>query len=261
LTLLNEQLHSDALAQEHAFVKTHPHFECPYGLAWVLQLALELREWSAELPDTFPGSWARALAPLEHLAAERIIQSLEGLPYPIRTGQHNQSAFAMGLALDWASANDPTIADRLCRRAVEFYSQDRDAPVAYEPSGHDFLSPALAEADVMRRVLGPAAFSVWLDDFVPHLEHTLTEGAWQPLRSPDPADGKLSHLDGLNLSRAWMMDGVAHALSDHDCRRASLIDSVQAHARVGLASIDATLYAGAHWLGSFAVYALTQRGL
>jgi hypothetical protein len=234
-------------------------FERPYGLAWLLQLAAELREWSE---DSDSQSWCTWLAPLESVAVERLSAWLPKLSHPIRSGEHSQTAFAMGLALDWSR----TVANRdfeslLIARVHDFHGHDVNAPLAYEPSGHDFLSPALAEADLMRRVMDGTEFASWLARFLTQIP---TDGstAWlMPVRSTDASDGKLAHLDGLNLSRAWMLEGIADALPVSDARRASLLASAKQHREAGLGAITAAHYAGAHWLGSFAVYLLTRRGI
>ena len=234
-------------------------FERPYGLAWVLQLAAELREW--ESPRAF--GWHAALRPLERIAIDRIVSWLPRLRWPIRSGEHSQSAFALGLALDWAAvAGDRAARDLFVSRARELYGADTDAPVAYEPSGHDFLSPVLGEADLMRRVLEPASFVTWFERFMPPLGGEAARRWLTPVVTSDRSDGKLAHLDGLNLSRAWMLEGIVHALpAGH--RDIEPIEAARAvHREAGLvAALETEHYAGTHWLGSFAVYLLTRRGV
>ncbi len=234
-------------------------FERPYGLAWVLQLAAELREWTS--PRAF--GWHAALRPLEQIAIERLMSWLPRLRWPIRSGEHSQSAFALGLALDWARiAGDRGAHELIVSRARELYGADVDAPVAYEPSGHDFLSPVLGEADLMRRVLNPEDFTVWLDAFMPSLDGEAARRWLTPVESTDRADGKLAHLDGLNLSRAWMLEGIARALPAEHRLRVPLEAACVRHREAGLAATIGTRhYAGTHWLGNFAVYLLTQRGV
>lgn len=231
-------------------------FERPYGLAWLLQLAGELREWNTPEARALSAS----LAPLETAGADRFSAWVEKLAYPIREGEHAQTAFAFGLALDWARAYRPALAALLERRIREFHAADRDCPIAYEPSGQDFLSPCLAEADLMRRVLPPAEFATWLTGFLPHLPADGSAG-WLPIGVvTDKTDGKLAHLDGLNLSRAWMLDGTASGLPATDPRRGSLLAAARAHADSGLAAVTGEHYEGGHWLGSFAAYLITGRG-
>ncbi len=248
------------LRAEHAFVSApgREGFERPYGLAWLLQLAAELREWR----DDDGGRWGAALAPLEALAAERLRDNFTRLPWPVRSGEHSQTAFALGLALDWARvARQDATAARLAQRALDFYAADRAAPIAYEPSGHDFLSPLLAEADVLRRVMDRESFATWLESFLPAGGDPALARWLEPVRSPDRADGKLAHLDGLQLSRAWMLAGVAASLPDASPLAAPLRAAAEAGRRLAVSAARSTHYAGTHWLGSFATYLLTDRGL
>jgi hypothetical protein len=233
-------------------------FERPYGLAWLLQLAAELREWE----DDDGRAMARSLEPLERIAAQRIADWLPKLTHPIRIGEHSQTAFAMGLILDWArSSGNASMTDLLVSRSRDFYLADRACPMAYEPSGHDFLSPCIAEADLMRRVLDADSFARWLSDFLPGIPDD-GNGDWlEPARVTDPSDPKLAHLDGLNLSRAWMLEGMAAGLPVGDGRVATLLASARAHSEAGLASVTGEHYEGGHWLGSFATYLVTGRGL
>ena len=260
LAALDRSLTIERLAGEAEYVGApgREGFERPYGLAWVLQLGTELRE-SEDAPAR---AWRAALAPLERLARDRLAAWLPRLPFPIRSGEHSQSAFAMGLALDWArSARDREFERIVSDRARAFHGHDEQAPIAYEPSGHDFLSPALGEADLMRRVLPPGEFAAWLRRFLPDPLKPATKRWLTPATTPDRADGKLAHLDGLNLSRAWMLDGIASAL-DPDAPHAELLRLAAAsHLEAGIAGLSSPHYAGSHWLGSFAVYALTRRGV
>jgi hypothetical protein len=233
-------------------------FERPYGLAWLLQLAAELRE--SDAPEA--RAWSAALEPLENLAAERISQWLPKLTRPIRVGEHSQTAFAFGLILDWArSAGRQDVEDLVVGRSRDYYLADRGCPLAYEPSGHDFLSPCLAEADLMRRVLGPGEFAVWLEGFLPAFP-TDGSGDWlEPGIVLDPTDPKLAHLDGLNLSRAWMLEGIASGLPEGDPRIPALEAAARVHREAGLRAVTGEHYEGGHWLGTFAVYLVTGRGL
>lgn len=233
-------------------------FERPYGLAWLLQLAAELREWD----DPDARRWSANLAPLERLAAERLASWLPKLTRPIRVGEHDQTAFALGLALDWArGANDTQSAALFEATLRRFYFADRACPLGYEPSGHDFLSPCLAEADALRRVLPPAEFATWLSGFLPALPVD-GKGDWlEPGLVTDPSDPKLAHLDGLNLSRAWMLEGIAAGLPDADPRRPALLAAAERHRAEALPRVTGEHYEGGHWLGSFATYLVTQRGL
>lgn len=236
-------------------------FERPYGLAWLLQLAAELREWD----DPQAKRWSQALEPLERASAKRIRAWVPKLSHPIRTGEHNQTAFGFGLILDWArSVGHQETAVLLESRIRELYLKDRDCPLAYEPSGEDFLSPCLGEADLARRVLSPEAFAEWLGTFLPGIPREPRNGRadWlAPGVVTDPTDGKLAHLDGLNLSRAWMLEGIASALPPGDARLPALRAAAAAHRESGLRSVTGEHYEGGHWLGSFATYLVTERGL
>lgn len=233
-------------------------FERPYGLAWLLQLGAELREWD----DPQAREWSRALSPLERAAVSRLSAWLPKLSRPVRVGEHDQTAFALGLALDWARiAGDLRFAELVEGRAREFYHGDRDCPIRYEPSGQDFLSPCLAEADLMRRLLRPAPFAAWLGAFLPGIPLDGSSSWLEPAVATDPADGKLAHLDGLNLSRAWMLDGIAAGLPAEDPRVAAIRAASAAHREAGLRAVTGEHYEGGHWLGTFAVYAATGRGL
>jgi len=195
---------------------------------------------------------ARILEPLEAAAAPHLEQWLAKLPYPDRSGQHPNTAFALGLMLDWARAVGRGREQIPFASAVRFYHGDRNGPIAFEPSGEDFLSPCLAEADVMRRVCMPEEFAEWLGRFLPDIP------VLRPVVSPDRSDGKLAHLDGLNLSRAWMLFGIARGLPDGDERRLRLLTAAEAHRDAGLAAVTGEHYEGGHWLGTFAVYLETM---
>lgn len=257
---LAESLTPEKLAGEVAYVSGEGRvsFERPYGLAWLLQLAAELREWD----DPRSERWAEALEPLERVAAERIREWVPKLTNPIRIGEHDQTAFAFGLVLDWAEvAGDEAMRELLAARIGDFYLGDRACPLAYEPSGHDFLSPCLAEADLVRRVLPPVRYAAWLGGFLPSIPLDGSSGWLEPAVVTDPSDPKLAHLDGLNLSRAWMLEGMAAGLPAEDPRVAALEATAAAHRRAGLASVTGEHYEGGHWLASFATYLVTRRGV
>jgi hypothetical protein len=205
---------------------------------------------------------AANLRPLEEAALLRLNDWLPKLSYPVRIGEHAQTAFALGLLLDYARATGNTkFTNLLVSKARQFYLADKDCPVAYEPSGEDFLSPCLGEADVMRRVLPSAEFARWLRTFLPQISLS-GKGPWlQPVVSPDPSDPKLAHLDGLNLSRAWMLEGIAAGLPKSDKRLPMIMAAAEEHKRAGLTAVTGEHYEGGHWLGSFAVYLVTKRGI
>ena len=243
MAALEKNITAANITVEAEYQKSRKNFERPYGLAWLLQLGLELREMQSPL--------AVRLQPLEAVAVERIKAWLPKLSHPVRTGEHSQTAFALGLMLDWArQAKDAEFTRLLEQRARDFYLNDRACPIGYEPGGQDFLSPCLAEADVMRRVLPAKEFAAWFKRFLPKID-------LQPAVVTDPTDGQLAHLDGLNLSRAWMLEGIASALGN----RQDLAKLAAAHRDAGIRAVSGQHYEGAHWLGTFAMYLVTGRGL
>jgi hypothetical protein len=259
---LAKNITAEAVAGEVAYLRApgRQEFERPYGLAWLLQLTMELREWDSQQARDL----AARLVPLEKEAVQRLSDWLPKLTRPIRTGEHSQTAFAFGLALDWARhVGDGAFEALLVERSRAFYAKDRACPLSYEPSGQDFVSPCFAEADLMRRVLPPREFAAWLGTFLPDIPRgTAADASWlEPGVVLDPADGKLAHLDGLNLSRAWMLEGIASALPAADPRRPALEGAARRHRDVGLAAVTGGHYAGGHWLGTFAVYLTSQRGI
>ncbi len=257
---LRKSLTAENIKQEAAYIRGEGRasFERPYGLAWLLQLCAELREWD----DDQAREMATNLRPLEDAAVERLTIWLPKLSHPVRIGEHDQTAFALGLILDYArSTKNDSLARLAAGSAKKFFFSDKECPLDYEPSGEDFLSPCLAEADVMRRVLPPYEFGRWLKFFLPQIP-TMKNVIWlKPVSSPDPSDPKLAHLDGLNLSRAWMLEGIASVLLPNDSRRHALSVAADEHRRAGLAAVTGAHYEGGHWLGSFAVYLTTRRGI
>jgi hypothetical protein len=237
-------------------------FERPYGVAWLLQLTAELREWD----DPRAHRWLSALLPLEQAYVDNMRSWLERLAYPIRIGEHAQTAFAFALFLDWARVSGERAFEELvAERSRAFYLDDRNCPLTYEPGGQDFLSPCLAEADLMRRLLAPDAYGDWLDGFLPGIPgdgEADDKARWLPLaRVTDRSDGKLAHLDGLHLSRAWALEGMAAGLPATDRRRPALLAASRRQGEAGLAAVTGEYYEGGHWLGSFATYLVTRRGL
>jgi hypothetical protein len=257
---LARSLTPEHLAAEAAYLAGpgRTSFERPYGLAWLLQLAAELREW----PDPEARRWAAVIGPLEAAAAARLTEWLPKLSRPIRIGEHDQTAFAFGLVLDWArTAGDTQMADLIVSKTSEFYRGDLACPLNYEPNGQDFFSACIAEADLMRRVLAPPVYAEWLRGFLPQVPSDGSAAWLEPAVVTDPSDPKLAHLDGLNLSRAWMLEGIVHGLPAKDPRRAALQAAADRHREAGLRAVTGEHYEGGHWLGSFAVYLSSGRGL
>ena len=257
---LKQSLTVENLKQEATYVRGEGRssFERPYGLSWLLQLCAELREWD----DPQAHEWLLNLTPLEDAAVERLTKWLPKLSNPVRIGEHDQTAFGLGLMFDYARTTKNEAFARLVRdSSKKFFLADKNCPLNYEPSGEDFLSPCLGEADVMRRVLPQKEFAGWLKGFTPQIPVTENPDWLAVAISPDPSDPKLAHLDGLNLSRAWMLEGILSALPEDDPRRPALQAAADAHRHAGLAAVTGEHYEGGHWLGSFAVYLTTRRGI
>jgi len=256
---LNASFQVDAVAGELAYINhdQRASFERPYGAAWLLQLTAELREWD----DPRARAWLELLAPLEAAYVARMTEWLGKLAYPIRIGEHAQTAFAFALFIDWARiAQDHQFLELVTERSRQFYLGDVNCPLNYEPGGQDFLSPCLAEADLMRRVLPPEEYAIWLAGFLPVIPEDGTAD-WIPLAIvTDRSDGKLAHLDGLHLSRAWALYGMAAGLPAPDPRIPAIRAAAQVQAEAGLAAVTGEYYEGGHWLASFATYLQTGRG-
>jgi Protein of unknown function (DUF2891) len=248
----------EAMATEARYldIKSNRSFERTYGWAWTLRLMSELQTWD----DPDAKAWRANIEPLAKTLVARLKDFLPKLTSPIRTGVHPNTAFALGEALDYAkAAGDKALADAVTRRARDYYQRDRACPLAYEPSGEDFFSPCLEEADLMRRVLLAAELSEWLQGFLPGLA-AKRPFPLSPAVVSDPTDPRLVHLDGLNLTRAWTLRAVARALPASDPRRKVLGTSAADHAKAGLARVSSGSYEGEHWLASFAVYLTTEAG-
>ncbi len=254
---LDQSLTPDHIAAEVAYLDApgRASFERPYGFAWLLQLSAELHAWTNQDAQR----WAATIEPLERAAVGRVERWLPNLRYPIRVGEHDQTAFAFGLMLDWADIRgDPRLRELIVGKAREFYGADRSCPLAYEPSGEDFLSPCLGEAALMRRVLDRNAFARWLTTFLPQIARDAGGKAWlAPAIVTDRSDPKLAHLDGLNLSRAWMLEDIAAALPASDRRVPILRATAGAHRVAALPAVTGEHYEGGHWLGTFATYLTT----
>ncbi|WP_310497946.1 DUF2891 domain-containing protein [Sandarakinorhabdus sp.] len=235
------------VAAECAYLDTPSSrgFERPYGWAWLLALHDEV----AEAP------MGALLAPMATRFAARFHAHLPQLTYPIRTGAHSNTAFALVLADDWARRHDPALAALITARALDWFSRDADAS-AFEPDGDAFLSPILCEAMLMARLLPPAQYRDWFDRLLPRAAQSLPASLFVPASVSDRSDGKIAHLDGLNLSRAWCWRHIAAALGPGHGAAALMADTAEAHLSAGLPHIAGD-YAGEHWLATFALLALT----
>ncbi len=247
---IDARLTADNIEREVAFFEKRETFEKPYGWAWLLRLAAELHLWD----DDYATKWGTALRPLEDRIVELFETEFLTDERPLRIGTHNNSAFALTGALDYARVTaNGGLATAVTRTATSFFADDADYPLAYEPLGWDFLSPALTEADLMRRVLEDGAFEAWLETFLPDPDVIPA-----PVDvSPGSDDGVELHLVGLNLSRAWCLAGLADAL-DGGQHAPALERSARAHAERGLERAFTEDYAGAHWLSSFVLYLISR---
>jgi Protein of unknown function (DUF2891) len=248
---LDENLSSDALAVEADFFAApqHSFIERPYGWGWLLRLAHELAEWQ----DDDARRWSANLEPLAQVLAGRLVDWLPKSDYPVRTGVHPNSAFSLSLALPYARKASAGLEAAIVEAALRWFHDDVDYPAAWEPSGSDFLSPALTEAELMLSILQPADFVDWLDRFLPELPAALLE----PVAVSDPTDGHIAHLHGLNLSRAWCMLRIADVLPENDARVSILHAAAERHAEASLPFVTGVDYMLDHWLPAYAVLLLT----
>jgi hypothetical protein len=229
-------------------------FERPYGWAWLLKLAEELNGWD----DPDGKVWAKNLRPLADIVVSRYLEFFPKQTYPIRTGVHPNTAFGLTFAHDYGqSVGDARLVRLVDERARAYFGADADAPAGWEPSGADFFSPTLIEADLMRRVLPSGEFPTWLSRFLPGAAKGQPHSLFEPATVTDRTDPQLVHLDGLNLSRAWCMRSIASALPADDPARGALELAAARHSHAGLEHVASGDYAGEHWLASFAVYLLT----
>jgi Protein of unknown function (DUF2891) len=251
---LDITLTPEALRAEAAYLRANPWFERPYGWAWAVRLAAAC----ARCPDRPGARWSVALAPLVDTVEELVGGWLSHAAGPVRHGVHTNTAFAFSLLLDAAGAlGRPELAARCARRARDWFAADRAYPATWEPSGQDFLSPALCEADLMRRVLPAKGFPGWLADFLPELATGGPAALMTPATVLDAEDGHQGHLYGLNLSRAWQFRALAEALPSEDPRVAVLRAAADQHLAAGLPAVSTDTFVHGHWLATFAYLALT----
>lgn len=229
-------------------------FERTYGWTWLLKLADELRDWN----DPDGKKWSKNLEPLANAIVNNYLNFLPKQTYPIRTGVHPNTAFGIIFALDYArNTGNKKLENLLIERSKTYYEKDKNYPVSWEPGGEDFLSPALEEADLMRRVLSKDEFNKWFDNFLPDLGKGKDKNILEPAVVGDRTDPKLVHLDGLNLSRAWCMIGIASELNSDNPVKKILLEAAYKHAQDALGHVASGNYGGEHWLASFAVNMLS----
>ena len=260
---IGERLTDEHVAAEVAYFEENPSFEEPYGWSWLLRLAAECRLWD----DPRAAAWRETLQPLEEWVREATRSSFLDIERPQRVGTHGNTAFALAGVLDYARVvDDAALAEAAEDTTRRLYADDTAAVVGAEPLGWDFVSPALTEADLLRRVLDPEAFATWLDDFLPALDGPPGDALCEPVAvDPDPGDGMAMHLIGLDVSRAWCLAGLVDALDaapdDHPAverLRDPLSAAADRHVRSGFDGVFTDDYAGSHWLSSFALYLLTR---
>ena len=255
---LNNNLSAENIEAEVKYLHqpSRKSFERTYGWAWLLKLAEELHAWN----DPEGKEWSKNLQPLADAIVKRNIEFLPKQTYPIRRGVHPNTAFGISFALDYARATDhKELENLLLERSNTYFALDANCPAAWEPDGDDFFSRCLMEADLMRRILSPDEFSIWFNQFLPDLVTSEPQSLLMPADVSDRSDPKIVHLDGLNLSRAWCMNGIALALPKDDSVRKILTESAIRHAKATLPHISSGSYGGEHWLASFAVYMLSMR--
>jgi len=252
---LNEHLTTPALQTEAEYLRANPGWERPYGWAWLLTLAAECTTWDTD-PDAT--TWAHALRGPVDTVADLLSRWLPRATHPVRDGGHTNTAFSLGLILDTTRTLDlPHLNTQIRDWAHRSYLKDENAPAAWEPSGQDFLSPSLSEANLMRRVLDPETFSPWLESYLPGLAREQPATLLTPVQAPDRSDGHLGHLDGLNFSRAAALRAISEELPSDDPRQRILLAAATRHLDAALPSLSTEEYSSTHWLGTFAALALT----
>jgi len=257
MAVLNAHLTETALLQEASYLRSRPRFERPYGWGWALTLAHELILWQ----DEAAVQWRAAVRPLADVITELFLTWLPKATYPVRVGMHSNSAFGLARSVPWAkylsSQGDPRLMNAITQAATQWYGEDRDYPADYEPSGSDFLSPALTEVDLMSLVLEQGEFLMWLDSFLPGLSSGNPRSLFQPAFVSDASDGQLAHLHGLNLYRAFVWKHLNAILPVDDYRKSHLEAGVKAHAQASMNAVTGSDYMVEHWLACYAMLYLS----
>lgn len=252
---IDRRLSAENIEQEVAYFEENPHFEKPYGWAWLVRLVSELALWD----EPRANAWQEKMSPLEAKIVSHVETAFLTQDRPFRMGTHQNSAFALTSIFDYSTVTgNESLAAATKKTAKEFFHDDREYPVEYEPMGWDFLSPALTEADLMRRVLGKPELIDWIDDFLPDITRSPYDSILAPIEvDSDPEEGVALHLVGLNISKAWCLIALAETLGDHHYSD-HFEESAKRHARAGLDLAFTDEYAGSHWLSSFVLYLLTR---
>lgn len=268
VTLFSEQITRENVAGELKYLEQpmRETFERPYGWAWLLMLSAELERHrktepgaialeEATWPETERRSFAETLAPLTAAFVKRFFDFLPKATYPVRAGTHFNTAFALALVAEYADVtSNGSLRELLGEKAIAWYGSDADCQ-GWEPGGDDFLSPALIEAECVRRLLPAADFESWMLRFLPRIAHREPRTLFTPATVTDRSDGKIAHLDGLNLTRAWCWRSIAKSWGDDDPRKTVALESARAHLAASLSYVTGD-YMGEHWLATFALLAL-----
>lgn len=256
-TVLNKHLTEAALAQETAYMRSHPRFERPYGWGWALTFVHELTLWD----DASAARWLEAARPLADVITEGFLAWLPKATYPVRVGMHSNSAFGLARSVPWArylaKQGDSRLLTAITRAAIQWYGTDRDYPAHYEPSGTDFLSPALTEVDLMSLILERDKFLTWLDAFLPRISSGEPASLFEPATVSDASDGQLAHLHGLNVYRAFVWKHLGETLPANDIRRPYLEAGSAAHAQASMGAVTGSDYMVEHWLACYAMLYLS----
>lgn len=257
LAVLDAHLTEPALLQETSYMLARRSFERPYGWGWALTLAHELTVWEHELA----GKWLKALHPLADAITELMLAWLPKATYPIRVGMHSNSAFGLARSVPWAQhlakQGDDRLLTSIKQIALSWYGEDQDYPAHYEPSGSDFLSPALTEVDLMNLVLDHDEFIQWLKRFLPGLAEAHPSSLFTPAHVSDATDGQVAHLHGLNLYRAFVWKQLSEILPADDKRRAHMGAAARAHAQASMGAVIGSHYMVEHWLACYAMLYLS----
>jgi hypothetical protein len=251
---LDGQFTAGGLRAEAELMRTRGGGQRPYGWGWALTLAHELTTWDED-PDA--RRWAAAMQPLASVLTDNFLGWLPKATYPVRTGLHANSSFGLSRALPYArmlaGSGRPSLAAAIEDATRRWYAADAGYPAAWEPSGHDFLSPALAEAELMARLMPPDEFAGWLSAFLPGLAAGVPASLFTPAVVSDSSDGQIAHLHGLNLSRAWCWRRLAETLAPGDPRIPACLDASRRHAEASLSHVVGDDYMVTHWLAAYAV--------
>ncbi|MFL6051458.1 MAG: DUF2891 domain-containing protein [Actinoallomurus sp.] len=254
--VLDRTLTGPALEAEAAYLRAHPSFERPYGWAWALALAAAAQNCT----DPAARNWSAALRPLADAVEDLTLDWLERAAAPVRHGVHTNTAFGLALLYDAATAlGHDRLIEAITKRSMGWFRGDCDYPAGWEPSGQDFLSPALCEADLMRRLLPAGEFPGWLTRFLPELAESAPDALFTPAEVRDASDGHQAHLYGLNLSRAWQFCTLAAALPDGDPRVVTLREATERHLAASLPYVSGQGFVSDHWLATYAFLALTPQ--